>query len=250
MTGKRKRYSAEFKAHVVLDALQGELTTARLATKHGIHQCDGGRVEEAGHGKHGGGVLLRNAEHWRMARPSEAEVEELHATIGQLVVEQDFWRKHPVDVPGAEAADGAKLRFLRDRAGASQPVRGAPVRAGVNQPVGVLPPACGRATAELPGWVVAGPATIAWRLRWATAARASASTSGTWAHGLRFLPSRMRCRSPAWIGSTRTAAKSSGSGPGSRNGAPSPRAAGKPQTPSWTSFAWPQPSIGSNANRP
>ena len=28
MTGKRKRYSAEFKARVALDALRGELTTA------------------------------------------------------------------------------------------------------------------------------------------------------------------------------------------------------------------------------
>jgi hypothetical protein len=36
MTGKRKRYSAEFKARVALDALRGELTTAQLATKHGV----------------------------------------------------------------------------------------------------------------------------------------------------------------------------------------------------------------------
>ena len=38
MTGKRKRYSADFKAKVALDALRGELTTAQLATKHGVHQ--------------------------------------------------------------------------------------------------------------------------------------------------------------------------------------------------------------------
>jgi transposase-like protein len=37
MTSKRKRYSAEFKAKVALEALRGELTTAQLATKHGIH---------------------------------------------------------------------------------------------------------------------------------------------------------------------------------------------------------------------
>jgi transposase len=37
MTSKRKRYSAEFKAKVALEALCGELTTAQLATKHGIH---------------------------------------------------------------------------------------------------------------------------------------------------------------------------------------------------------------------
>ena len=38
MTGKRKRYTAEFKAKVALEALRGELTTAQLAAKHGIHQ--------------------------------------------------------------------------------------------------------------------------------------------------------------------------------------------------------------------
>ncbi len=33
MTGKRKRYSAEFKAKVAPELLRGELTTARLATQ-------------------------------------------------------------------------------------------------------------------------------------------------------------------------------------------------------------------------
>jgi transposase len=37
MTGTRKRYRADFKAKVALEALRGELTTAQLATKHGIH---------------------------------------------------------------------------------------------------------------------------------------------------------------------------------------------------------------------
>ncbi len=36
--GKRKRYAAEFKAKVASEALRGGLTTARLATKHGMHQ--------------------------------------------------------------------------------------------------------------------------------------------------------------------------------------------------------------------
>ena len=36
MTGKRKRYSAEFKAKVAMEALRGELTASQLATKHGV----------------------------------------------------------------------------------------------------------------------------------------------------------------------------------------------------------------------
>jgi hypothetical protein len=38
MTGKRKRYAAEFKAKVAMEALRGELTASQLATKHGVHQ--------------------------------------------------------------------------------------------------------------------------------------------------------------------------------------------------------------------
>ena len=35
---KRKRYGAEFKAKVALEALKGDLTLAQLASKHGVHQ--------------------------------------------------------------------------------------------------------------------------------------------------------------------------------------------------------------------
>ena len=34
----RKRYAAEFKSRVALEAIRGELTLAELASKHGVHQ--------------------------------------------------------------------------------------------------------------------------------------------------------------------------------------------------------------------
>ena len=34
----RKRYSADFKAKVALEAIKGDLTLEELASKHGIHQ--------------------------------------------------------------------------------------------------------------------------------------------------------------------------------------------------------------------
>ncbi|MGR3465372.1 transposase, partial [Limimaricola sp.] len=38
MAGKRKNYSAEFKAKVALEAIRGEATVAELVAKHGVHQ--------------------------------------------------------------------------------------------------------------------------------------------------------------------------------------------------------------------
>jgi transposase len=35
--GKPTRYTAKFEAKLALEALRGELTTAQLAAKHGIH---------------------------------------------------------------------------------------------------------------------------------------------------------------------------------------------------------------------
>ena len=90
MTGKRKRYSAEFKAKVSLEALRGELTTAQLATKHGVHQT---MISEWKRQAVDGlsSVFSGNAEAKEVAR--EGEVEKLHAKIGQLVVERDFLAK-------------------------------------------------------------------------------------------------------------------------------------------------------------
>ena len=90
MTGKRKRYSAEFKAKVALEALRGELTTAQLATKHGVHQT---MISEWKRQAVDGlsAVFSGKAEAKEVAR--EGEVEKLHAKIGQLVVERDFLAK-------------------------------------------------------------------------------------------------------------------------------------------------------------
>lgn len=37
MAEQRKRYSADFKAKVALEAIRGELTIAQLVAKHGVH---------------------------------------------------------------------------------------------------------------------------------------------------------------------------------------------------------------------
>ena len=89
MTGKRKRYTAEFKAKVALEALRGELTTAQLAAKHGIHQTMVGEWKrQAMEGLTA--VFAGKVAAQETAKATEAEVEKLHATIGQLLVERDF----------------------------------------------------------------------------------------------------------------------------------------------------------------
>ena len=92
MTGKRKRYSADFKAKVALEALRGELTTAQLATKHGIHQTMVGEwKKQAMEGL--ATMFSGRSVAAQTAKSSEAEVEKLHAKIGQLLVERDFLAK-------------------------------------------------------------------------------------------------------------------------------------------------------------
>ena len=89
MPGKRTRYSAEFKAKVALEALRGELTTAQMAAKHGIHQTMVGEWKrQAVEGM--AGVFSGKSAAQESAKTAEAEVEKLHAKIGQLVVERDF----------------------------------------------------------------------------------------------------------------------------------------------------------------
>ena len=90
MKTTRKRYSSEFKARVALEAIRGEMTTSQLGAKHGIHPTViGGWKRQAMDGL---------ASLFDVADPSakaagEAEIEKLHATSGQLLVERDFLAK-------------------------------------------------------------------------------------------------------------------------------------------------------------
>jgi transposase len=83
----RKRYGAEFKAKVALEAIKGELTLAQLAAKHGVHQ-----VMVSNWKQQAIAGLAATFASKTEASPgvSAVEVEKLHAKIGQLVVERDF----------------------------------------------------------------------------------------------------------------------------------------------------------------
>jgi transposase len=86
MKATRKRYSADFKAKVALEALRGDPTLAELGTKPGIHHtmiASWGRQAIDGMSSTFAGVS-------EVARASgEAEIDKLHFKIGQLTVKRD-----------------------------------------------------------------------------------------------------------------------------------------------------------------
>ena len=86
----RRRFTAEFKAKVALEAIRGERTISELATKHQLHpnqitQWKRQAIENLAKAFDDKGA---DAQVGR-----EAEVTKLHAKIGQLVVERDFLAK-------------------------------------------------------------------------------------------------------------------------------------------------------------
>jgi transposase len=86
----RRRFTAEFKAKVALEAIRGERTISELATKHQLHpnqitQWKRQAVENLAK------AFDDRASDAQVGR--EAEVTKLHAKIGQLVVERDFLAK-------------------------------------------------------------------------------------------------------------------------------------------------------------
>lgn len=87
MAGKRKNYSADFKAKVALAAIRGEATISELVAKHGVHQTV---IHSWKRQALEGMAAIFSGKAEVKAAEKEGEIEKLHAKIGQLVVERDF----------------------------------------------------------------------------------------------------------------------------------------------------------------
>ena len=84
---KRKRYSADFKAKVALEAIREELTLSELSKTYDVHPNMISTWKRA--------AIENMATAFSKGKETEAQanakdVEKLHAKIGQLVVERDF----------------------------------------------------------------------------------------------------------------------------------------------------------------
>ena len=86
----RRRFTAEFKAKVALEAIRGERTISDLATKHQLHPNQITQWKRQAIDNLAKAFDDKGADA-QVGR--EAEVTKLHAKIGQLVVERDFLAK-------------------------------------------------------------------------------------------------------------------------------------------------------------
>ncbi len=90
MTTKRRRFSADFKAKIALEALRGEQTMAELTARHGNHP---NQIMKWKRQAIDGLFSVFDGKIVERDQVRDAELRDLHAKIGQLVIERDFLAK-------------------------------------------------------------------------------------------------------------------------------------------------------------
>ena len=86
----RRRFTADFKTKVALEALRGDKSIQEISTRHKIHPSQVSTWKrQAMDGL--GAVFSGGAD--KTGSDHEAEVDDLHAKIDQLTVERDFLAK-------------------------------------------------------------------------------------------------------------------------------------------------------------
>ena len=83
----RRRFTAEFKARVALEALRGDKTIQELEAKHKVHPNQVSTWKRQA--VDGLGEVFSNGVD-RARRDHESDIHGLHAKIGELTVERDF----------------------------------------------------------------------------------------------------------------------------------------------------------------
>jgi len=86
----RRRFTAEFKARVALEALRGDQTIQEIASRHKIHTNQVSKWKRQA--LDGLSDVFSNGSD-KAGTDYESAVHDLHAKIGQLTVERDFLAK-------------------------------------------------------------------------------------------------------------------------------------------------------------
>ena len=135
-----RRFSGDFKAKVALEALRGDKTIQEIATRHKVHpnQVSTWKQRAVEGMKE---VFSKGAE--RSRGEHEGEIRDLHAKIGDLTVERDFWPKGSGGAPGEAPGD--------DRARPSQAQLEPSMPPAPCEPILGVPQAQGRERGE--SWV-------------------------------------------------------------------------------------------------
>ncbi len=84
---KRRRFTADFKAKVALEALRGDRTIQEIAGRHKVHPNQVSTWKRQA--MEGLGAIFSNGAD-KAGADHAAEIHDLHAKIGQLTVERDF----------------------------------------------------------------------------------------------------------------------------------------------------------------
>ena len=100
MSRKRRRFSGDLKAKAALEAFRGDRTLQEISAQYQVHPNQiGAWKRQAVEGL--AEVFSKGAE--RRTRDHESELRDLHAKIGELLVERDFfWRAPRTSAPHPE----------------------------------------------------------------------------------------------------------------------------------------------------
>lgn len=104
MTQQRKRYSAELKAKVALEAIRGHKTANEIASAYGVHPTQIAQWKKQ---------VLDELPHFfsthqgQQEKADEALIAALYQEIGQLKVELDWLKKAGRFSPGETSVDRA-----------------------------------------------------------------------------------------------------------------------------------------------
>ena len=103
MPRKKRSYPAELKAKVALEALREEATMAELAARYDVHPNLIANWKQKARQTVLAGF---SGNHERQEASREAEIKELRAKIGELVIDRDFYPRPSVVEPRPERRDG------------------------------------------------------------------------------------------------------------------------------------------------